>query len=869
MRPVFALVVLVVLAAHSRAQDPCAQWIAGFGPPGLGGSPTMLRVLNVGGVDKLFASGTFTSAGNVPVAGTAYWDGQNWEAGTTVLGPTEGIRDLVVFDDGSGPATYAAGRFQTTGTGKHVGRWDGTSFFDVGGGVTETGLDTFWVQDLAVFDDGSGSALYACGNWREIGGQPIRPIARWTGTGWSSVGPTTTYPESAALLAMCVFDDGGGPALYAGGMFTGPVGAIARWDGTSWSQVGAGFSPTAGSPYVRALVVHDDGSGPALYAGGSFTAAGGAAANLARWDGTSWSAVGSNAPAGTHSGLYSWGSMLVVDGIHFWDGATWTTPNETPAWGGAHVMVEYDDGTGPALFVGGSFRFVGSQFVASVAKFTGTTYEALGGGLGAPKIVDALTVHDDGAGPQLAADFRHNTENTVDGEGVSLFDGTSWTPLGGTTSYGRIEALASYDGGAGPGLFAGGDFASIEGLPIARLARWNGAGWEQVGGPFVGRVRGMVRFDDGTGLKLAVCGRIDTIGGVPMSNVATWDGTAWASLGSSASFDKRVYDLVVFDDGAGPALHAGGAFTTVEGAAAGRVARWDGTAWQPLGIGMNDRVLELAVFDDGSGAALYAGGHFTSADGAPAAGASRWDGTGWSALGGGLPDTVKMLEVVDLGFGPVLFAGGRVGGGWKSTAFLEYWDGVDWAPYGSALTGGAVLALSAWDDPTTFGPDVFAGGEFQRSGGLPAANVAQLSIDCPCATPTYCTAKQNSQGCTPAISTGGSNSLAASDLTIDAAGVLNNRLGILIWSRASNAAPFQGGFLCVGAPFSRTPVQSSGGNPPPDDCSGAFSFAFDAAYASSKGLAAGDVVHAQYWSRDAKSPGGSSLSDAVRVLLCP
>ena len=57
-------------------------------------------------------------------------------------------------------------------------------------------------------------------------------------------------------------------------------------------------------------------------------------------------------------------------------------------------------------------------------------------------------------------------------------------------------------------------------------------------------------------------------------------------------------------DGAGN-LYAGGSFTTAGGVSAIRIAKWDGTAWAPLGNGMNSYVYALAV--DGAGN-LYAGG---------------------------------------------------------------------------------------------------------------------------------------------------------------------------------------------------------------------------------------------------------------------
>ncbi|MFH0983162.1 MAG: hypothetical protein V2A79_16705, partial [Planctomycetota bacterium] len=54
-----------------------------------------------------------------------------------------------------------------------------------------------------------------------------------------------------------------------------------------------GFGLPGMNDYVWALTVFDDGTGPALYAGGGFTTAGGVSANyIAKWNGTQWSALG-------------------------------------------------------------------------------------------------------------------------------------------------------------------------------------------------------------------------------------------------------------------------------------------------------------------------------------------------------------------------------------------------------------------------------------------------------------------------------------------------------------------------------------------------------------------------------------------------
>ena len=46
-------------------------------------------------------------------------------------------------------------------------------------------------------------------------------------------------------------------------------------------------------------------------------------------------------------------------------------------------------------------------------------------------------------------------------------------------------------------------------------------------------------------------------------------------------------------------IFAGGAFTTSDGAAVNRVARWDGSLWQPLGAGADGMITRLCHHDGG------------------------------------------------------------------------------------------------------------------------------------------------------------------------------------------------------------------------------------------------------------------------------
>ncbi|MEM8997643.1 MAG: hypothetical protein AAGF23_22865, partial [Acidobacteriota bacterium] len=66
---------------------------------------------------------------------------------------------------------------------------------------------------------------------------------------------------------LAVYDDGGGPALYVTGLFTIVSGEesrhIVKWDGRAWSPLDQGLAtPTTPAARGRSLAVHDDGSGP-------------------------------------------------------------------------------------------------------------------------------------------------------------------------------------------------------------------------------------------------------------------------------------------------------------------------------------------------------------------------------------------------------------------------------------------------------------------------------------------------------------------------------------------------------------------------------------------------------------------------------
>ena len=287
---------------------------------------------NDGAGNALYNAGDFKTAGTTPARHVARWDNvSGWSAlgpGVNWGGFAANARTIAAYDDGTGTALYFGGYFTHAGTTlvRFVARWNGVAggWSALGSGMNQP------VHDLAVFDDGAGSKLYATGNFTDAGGSPAQFIARWDGAAWSSVGAVGGGLNGSGF-DLEVSDVGGAPALFVGGYFTTAngltVNGIARWQLGGWSNVGSGVASTFAFPGVEAITVFNDGSGPALYAGGQYQTAGGvAAANIARWNGSQWSALGAGiGPGDPAASVYSLGvfaGQLYTGGLFTQAGST-------------------------------------------------------------------------------------------------------------------------------------------------------------------------------------------------------------------------------------------------------------------------------------------------------------------------------------------------------------------------------------------------------------------------------------------------------------------------------------------------------------------------------------------------------------------
>lgn len=195
-------------------------------------------------------------------------------------------------------------------------------------------------------------------------------------------------------------------------------------------------------------------------------------------------------------------------------------------------------------------------------------------------------------------------------------------------------------------------------------------------------------------------------------------------------------------------------------------------------------------------------------------------------------------------------------------AAVRRFQGNSWVPVGpTGFTPGAAdymsMAIDKNDTPYVV---------FRDSTANFRASVMRLQTG----PVVYCESTEDSVGCVPKISAYGTASLTSDGpFRISAEPVIAHRLGMLLYSFQPNSQSFSAGSLCIGSPYSRVALQSSGGPPGAQDCTGSFFVDFNQVIqgAGNPGLTEGRTVYAQWWYRDAQARAGRGLSDAVRFRI--
>ena len=678
-----SIVPALLVCASLGAQTP--SWSPDWAAAGLSGVVWALTDFNT----ELYAGGEwFQSKGGV-IRGLARFDGVDWRAvgaGVDLVGYSFPPRDTKVsaMTVWNGELVFAGTFDRVNGQPMNsIARWNGSSFAPLGAGLVLS-YDEAEVHGLAVWNN----ELYAAGEFDTAGGQPAASIAKWNGTSWSPVGSglrlvsggsvgqvRALHVHNGALIAAGTFADAGGVA----------VDNIARWNGSTWAGLGTGsFAP------VYALESH----GTQLIAAGQFQVG----ANVVMpgaWNGTTWTGIGAAQPNVPSVALRSWGSDLYIDTgatLSRFDGTTWST---------AGIVSGLFSGTqgesiralhvhGNELILGGHFTRLGSvpnqMDVASacVAAFDGTTHwRTLGSGNGLDRRMQSLVRWRGG----LVAAGPFGEAGGVPATGLAFFDGDTWRMLGRFSGGGGqyVYDAAVYQGD----LVVTGGFTAIDGQPFPGIARFDGANWQWFGfvAPIYLHAHGSELYGYGgtvlqrwNGTNFATVatpqsGGVDVLhthsdGQLYVANndafnhrILRWTGTQLQSIGTANDFVHALGSR-------GTELIAGGRFTSLGGAAATLVARWNGTNWAAMPAPVSGYSAWSFCELDGD---FYAG-----VSGDPRGMTLRLRNGSWSGLGGGTQG-VPLLLFADRAIGSVLGSGDILAaGGLPSRSVAEWRTQPDW-----------------------------------------------------------------------------------------------------------------------------------------------------------------------------------------------
>jgi len=529
-----------------------------------------------------------------------------------------------------------------------------------------------------------------------MGGRAFGGVVSWDGTHFEA---TPDFPGGA--IAIGVWNDR--LVVDAGGR-------ILAFNGVGWDTLG---HP---NDYVNAICAH----GPDLVIAGQFKSVDGVPAKgIARFDGSAWTDMGSNAFTGTNVGyaLCEYAGKLVVGGtyptlknIAIWDdiGATWQTPGA-----GFNKAVRALASDATKLYAAGDFSLTGTTPMVARAEWNGATWTQIptggvvqnnaitawnggavvSGGAGAGSalafwngsaltpMADSLTVfplHLFTWGGRLVATGNFLSMGSRPAPRVAIFDGASWStamdpwasdmlsPEGAP-----ITDITTWNGQ----LIVGGSFGEIAerdqyiGVNVAGIGSWDGAQWSTLDRGLFASTRWFGTYQGdlvATGWGVQALTSVSTV----VKNVVRWDGSSWSGFGTPP-----------FDFGYAIQEFHGDLYVGHEDQSDG-IRRWNGSTWTTLGSGLYSAYFGygaaygLAPFGD----SLAVGGAFDTAGGLPVANVAFWDGAAWHTAGAGFDDWVAALAVWN---GQLIAGGPFTHSGAQAVQGCAVWDGAAWQPFGT------------------------------------------------------------------------------------------------------------------------------------------------------------------------------------------
>lgn len=612
---------------------------------GFGTTVSALAVLPNG---QLVAGGRFGKSGANTIANVAVWSGTAWQSLGTLPPTFFGCNALAVLANGD-----------LIAAGSTVARWNGTQWTTIA--VVEGTFPPTAVNTVTELQDGR---LAIGGRFSKVNGIGVNNVAVLDAQGWKPLG--SGLGTAAGAVAVLRVDANGD--LIAGGPFApqlpsgGPRG-LARWNGTSWINVlpssyrvetitalsatlngdwafiGA-IRPPSGSNVTIGLIrsadvlplarVNDsfDGVGASLLpradgllVGGLFLESTSGAENIALRTESSWSPLSSGfsprvraSLAAADGGILVGGRRLSSNGrqlgnLSKFDGSDWT-PVAAPSLVSVSMLRRHPDG---GVILGGELSEISTDTALFVSDGDGWQ------GIPVPPGFATNSLFVDASGT-----FYGWTSSNP--HILLRRDGSTWSPFLTLAAGGnrRFTSIIQTSHGR---LVAGGNFIQISGVDFGNLAEWTGSEWKPLSQTFAGvngEVRSLIALPGG---GFIASGSFTFAGDLSVRNIARWDGTQWHTL--SEGITSGAFDMDSLPNGD---LLAAGGFEAFGNASVRNLARWDGSAW--TGFGDVPNLSNANIVSTTRGEIAIAGG-VLSIHGMPSAGLARWspDGVPWVVRG--------------------------------------------------------------------------------------------------------------------------------------------------------------------------------------------------------------------------------------------
>ncbi len=470
--------------AGSTSATNIARWDGiSWNPVGSGlsgGTVNSIGVLN----GSLCVAGSFTGADSLNATNFAIWNGATWSAAGAGISAT-GYRVT-----GNGTNVYVGGNFLAAGNmfASSIAAWDGANWGVLGTPGQINGVNT---TTKALVSDGTN--LYIGGSpstLRYVGQTNVIAIGRFNGTSWFPLGSGITGASGATIYSLALAADN---SLYVGGYFNSAGGNsvqnIAHWDGNNWSALG---NPGG---VVASVTVRPDG---VYAAGAPYNGSVYGSPFFERWDGANWNNVLNFNSDDTFYALYFNDPNIGMDAVAFIDtniyvgghfSITWHDPTITFATNCMNILrfdgtyarivgtglnsnVTYMAVIGTNLYVAGLFTNAGGIAANKLAKWDGNIWTNVGGSVVGTGNINALTA----LGNYLYVGGTFTNMGGTPVNRIARWDGTNWYALGsGVFIPGSTTGSVSGLGGFGNDLFVVGNFRMAGNKAAYDLSRWNDA----------------------------------------------------------------------------------------------------------------------------------------------------------------------------------------------------------------------------------------------------------------------------------------------------------------------------------------------------------------------------------------------------------